>query len=116
MANVENPFDPADVEAVYHRSKGIPREAIKLCAMSVQYAAINNLKRIPGDLVELAAGDIVRTSEDGYAEPVTRPGAMSPSSRTPVILIRHGMADHAPLDASAEILLKQRREERWSGY
>ena len=76
VAGVENPFEPEAVEAVYHWSKGVPREAIKLCAMAVQYAAINKLKRIPADLVELAAGDIVRPSDESPAETVPRPGTM----------------------------------------
>ncbi len=76
VAGVENPFEPKAVEGVYHWSKGVPREAIKLCAMAVQYATINKLKRIPADLVELAAGDIVRPSDESPAEPVSRPGTM----------------------------------------
>jgi type II secretory pathway predicted ATPase ExeA len=74
VAGVENPFEPEAVEGVYNWSKGVPREAIKLCAMAVQYAAINKLKRIPADLVELAAGDIVRPSDESPAETVHRPG------------------------------------------
>jgi general secretion pathway protein A len=71
VAGVKNPFETDAIQAVYHWSKGVPREAIKLCAMSVQYAALNNLQRIPADLVELAAGDIVRPSEESVAEPAT---------------------------------------------
>jgi general secretion pathway protein A len=63
VAGVKNPFDPDAVQAVYQWSKGVPREAIKLCAMSVQYAALNSLDKIPADLVEVAAGDIVRPEE-----------------------------------------------------
>lgn len=63
VAGVRNPFEPAAVQAVYQWSKGVPREAIKLCAMSVQYAALNRLSHIPADLVEVAAGDIVRPDE-----------------------------------------------------
>jgi general secretion pathway protein A len=69
VAGVKNPFEPRAIQAVYHWSKGVPREAIKLCAMSVQYAALNNLRQIPADLVELAAGDIVRPSEESSTEP-----------------------------------------------
>jgi general secretion pathway protein A len=63
VAGVVNPFEPEAVTAVYEFSKGVPREAIKLCAMAVQYAALNNLKHIPADLIELAASDIVRPSD-----------------------------------------------------
>jgi general secretion pathway protein A len=64
QAKVANPFEPAAIEAVYQWSKGVPREAIKLCAMSVQYAEMNRLAHIPADLVEVAAADIVRPSEE----------------------------------------------------
>lgn len=63
VAGVKNPFDSEAVQAVYQWSKGVPREAIKLCAMSVQYATLNNLDQIPADLVEVAAGDIVRPED-----------------------------------------------------
>lgn len=63
VAGVRSPFEPEAVTAIYNWSKGVPREAIKLCAMSVQYAALNELKVIPADLVEMAAGDIVRPSD-----------------------------------------------------
>lgn len=64
VAGVQNPFEAEAINAVYQWSRGVPREAIKLCAMAVQYATLNGLTRIPADLVELAAGDIVRPSED----------------------------------------------------
>ncbi|HEX8472736.1 MAG TPA: AAA family ATPase [Pyrinomonadaceae bacterium] len=63
VAGVKNPFEPEAVQFVYQWSKGVPREAIKLCAISVQYAALNNLKSIPAGLVEAASSDIVRPSE-----------------------------------------------------
>src|SRR5215216_2079562 len=64
VAGVSNPFEADAVTAIYQFSRGVPREAIKLCAMSVQYSALNNLKTIPADLVEVASGDIVRPSEE----------------------------------------------------
>jgi general secretion pathway protein A len=67
VAGVESPFELDAVTAIYQWSKGVPREAIKLCAMSVQYATLNNLKRIPADLVELAATDIVRPASESEA-------------------------------------------------
>ena len=63
VAGVKNPFDSDAIVAIYNLSKGVPREAIKLCAMAVQYAALNDLDIIPADLVELAASDIVRPSD-----------------------------------------------------
>lgn len=63
VANVENPFEEAAVEAIYGYSRGIPREAIKLCAMSVQYALLNDLKIIPREIVDLAQSDMAQPSE-----------------------------------------------------
>lgn len=62
VAGVENPFEAAAVEAIYSYSKGIPREAIKLCAMSVQYALLNDLKIIPREIVDLAQKDMAHPS------------------------------------------------------
>ncbi|HET9533154.1 MAG TPA: AAA family ATPase [Blastocatellia bacterium] len=70
VAGVSNPFEPDAISAIYQFSKGVPREAIKLCAMSVQYAALNDLKAIPGELVALASADIVRPSEE-EVRPIT---------------------------------------------
>lgn len=79
VAGVKNPFEEEAVAAVFELSKGVPREAIKLCAMSVQYAVLNGLETIPADLVELAAKDIVRPSdrEDVTITTKARPGTMS---------------------------------------
>ncbi len=63
VAKVENPFEPEAVEAIYAYSKGIPREAIKLCAMSVQYAILNDLKIIPKAIVDIAQNDMAHPSE-----------------------------------------------------
>lgn len=63
IGQVENPFEPEAVEAIYTNSKGIPREAIKLCAMSVQYAMLNELKKIPRAIVEMAQEDMAQPSE-----------------------------------------------------
>jgi general secretion pathway protein A len=64
VAGVKSPFDPEAVQVIYQWSRGIPREAIKLCAISVQYATLNGLKRIPADLVEAASADIVKPAEE----------------------------------------------------
>ena len=64
VAGVKSPFDPEAVQVIYQWSRGIPREAIKLCAISVQYATLNGLKHIPADLVEAASADIVKPVEE----------------------------------------------------
>lgn len=64
VAGVKSPFEPEAVQVIYQWSRGIPREAIKLCAIAVQYATLNGLNRIPADLVEMASGDIVKPAEE----------------------------------------------------
>lgn len=64
VAGVKSPFEPEAVQVIYQWSRGIPREAIKLCAISVQYATLNGLNYIPADLVEMASGDIVKPAEE----------------------------------------------------
>jgi general secretion pathway protein A len=63
VAQVSNRFEAEAVEAVYNLSKGIPREVIKLCAMAIQYAMLNDMETIPKEIVELACQDIVHPGE-----------------------------------------------------
>lgn len=77
VAGVKNPFEEPALSAIYQFSRGVPREAIKLCAMAVQYAALNSLNTIPADLVELASSDIVRPSEEDSRTPPRKPFTMT---------------------------------------
>lgn len=63
VAKVESPFSSKAINAIYSYSKGVPREVIKLCAMSVQYAAINEETTITDELVEFAQNDIVKPAD-----------------------------------------------------
>lgn len=63
VAQIENPFESEAIEAIFNYSKGIPREAVKLCAMSVQYAMLNGLKNIPREIVDIAKDDMPDLSE-----------------------------------------------------
>ena len=63
VAQIENPFESDAIEAIFNYSKGIPREAVKLCAMSVQYALLNDLKTVPREIVEIAKDDMPELSE-----------------------------------------------------
>ncbi|MEW6735403.1 MAG: AAA family ATPase [Acidobacteriota bacterium] len=69
VAGVKSPFESEAVTAIYQHSKGVPREAIKLCGMAVQYAQLNKLKTVPVDLIELALEDIVKPAEE-IIEPI----------------------------------------------
>ena len=63
VSQIGNPFSSEAVESIFQYSKGIPREAIKLCAMSVQYAKLNELEVIPREIVDLAKGDMPELSD-----------------------------------------------------
>ncbi len=63
VGQVNNPFEADAIQSIYNYAKGIPREAIKLCAMSVQYAILNELEMIPKEIVDLAQTDMSHPSE-----------------------------------------------------
>ncbi len=63
IAGVANPFSTEASEAVFRWSKGVPREAIKLCAMSLQYALANDLNVVPKEVIEAAQSDLVKSSD-----------------------------------------------------
>lgn len=62
VTGVPNPFQPEAIELIYQYSKGVPREVIKLCGLTVQYAELNQLQTIPGELVNLAISDLIPTT------------------------------------------------------
>jgi type II secretory pathway predicted ATPase ExeA len=76
VAGVKNPFTDGAVETIYQLSKGVPREAIKLCALGVQYATMNETARIDRDLIEAAREDLVQVAEE---ETMAAAGTMSAS-------------------------------------
>lgn len=63
VGQVDNPFEVDAIQSIYNYAKGIPREAIKLCAMSVQYAILNELEKIPKEIIDLAQTDMSHPSE-----------------------------------------------------
>jgi len=69
VAGVKNPFTDDAVESIYQLSKGVPREAIKLCALGVQYATMNQAESIDRDLIDAAKEDLVQVSEAEPAAP-----------------------------------------------
>jgi hypothetical protein len=58
VAQIDNPFDPDAVELIFNYSHGVPREVVKLCGLSVQYAILNDLLTIPLELIDLAKADM----------------------------------------------------------
>jgi general secretion pathway protein A len=63
VAGVENPFAADAIETIYKLSKGVPREAIKLCALGVQYAGMNETDRIDSELIQAASEDLVHVAD-----------------------------------------------------
>jgi type II secretory pathway predicted ATPase ExeA len=47
-------FEPEAVDEIFNRTKGIPREIVKVCMDSLTIASINNLKSIPKEAVHSA--------------------------------------------------------------
>lgn len=78
VAGVKNPFTGDAVESIYQLSKGVPREAIKLCALGVQYATMNQAESIDRDLIEAAKEDLVQVSE---AEPAVAAAGTAAAAR-----------------------------------
>ncbi|HZS45369.1 MAG TPA: AAA family ATPase [Blastocatellia bacterium] len=58
VTGVKNPFESDAIETIYNVSKGVPRDVIKLCGLSVQYAILNDLDTIGQDVVALAVPDV----------------------------------------------------------
>jgi general secretion pathway protein A len=74
VAGTKNPFLADAIETIYQHSKGIPREVIKLCAVAVQYAQMNDLTNIPSELISIASRDIVHPD---VVETAAEPGVAS---------------------------------------
>lgn len=51
-------FSAESISKVYEASKGIPREAIKLCGLALKLAHLNQQKQITPDLVELSQKEV----------------------------------------------------------
>jgi general secretion pathway protein A len=75
VAGVENPFEKDAIENIYKISKGVPREAIKLCALGVQLAVMNEMDRIDSDLIVAASEDLVHVAD--IEADVKRAGTMT---------------------------------------
>ncbi len=78
VVSAKNPFEPEAVHLIYQHSKGVPREIIKLCGITVQYANLNQLETIPAELVRLATGDVVSPAHnDSPSKPEKNKGTMA---------------------------------------
>jgi general secretion pathway protein A len=52
-------FVSDSLERVYEHSRGIPREAIKLCGFAMKRAELDKEKRITGEMIDLTREDLV---------------------------------------------------------
>lgn len=62
VAGTENPFESASVEVICTYSKDVSPDAIKLYAINVQYALLNDLQFIPKE-VDMAQTNMAQPSE-----------------------------------------------------
>lgn len=54
LAEIPQPFIESALKAIYDQASGIPREILKLAALSFELAQRANLKRVSADIVEMA--------------------------------------------------------------
>jgi general secretion pathway protein A len=54
---VANPFTPEAVRAIYEASGGVPRDALKLCAIAYDMTQLHGLDEVPAEAVMAAAGE-----------------------------------------------------------
>jgi general secretion pathway protein A len=64
IAGLANPFTAAATEAVFRWSKGVPREAIKLCALGWQYAQANQSAEVTPAMLEAAQTDVAGATRE----------------------------------------------------
>lgn len=60
VAAVANPFPPETVEAIWAEARGIPREVLKLCGLTLDRARASGLAAVPVEAVALVAPDMER--------------------------------------------------------
>ena len=51
-------FDDTSLERLYEISKGIPREAIKICSVAMELTLANKARRVTSEIIETAAPEV----------------------------------------------------------
>lgn len=57
LAEIENPFPPETIEGIYGLTNGIPRNTLKLCALSYEMANLAGEKVVSVELLEAATAE-----------------------------------------------------------
>ncbi len=69
LRKVRNPFPTEAIDRLYALTGGIPRAALRLCAISYEMAKLSRLDRVPADLIDTAYGEMQLEAElDGDNE------------------------------------------------
>ena len=76
VAGVRNPFNEEAIQTIYSVSKGVPRDVIKLCGLSIQYAILNEMETIGNDVVMLAVPDVPVPEPEHQSQSKARKGTM----------------------------------------
>src|SRR5215212_10184610 len=58
FASIKNPFSKDAMEAVYIKSKGIPRSILKVCALAYEMMQMAGDKEVGADYIEDTAGEV----------------------------------------------------------
>ncbi len=59
LSEIAMPFTDAGVERIYELTGGVPREILKLCAISFELAQMNELTQVPNELIDDAHKQVV---------------------------------------------------------
>ncbi len=59
LAELPVPFSDEVISQIYDATGGVPREVLKVCAVSFELAQMNELERVTGDILEMALQEAV---------------------------------------------------------
>ena len=68
LYKVANPFPPDTVETLFKLTGGIPREALRLCAIAYEFAKLARAKEVPTNLLADAYEELQLRDGNGAAE------------------------------------------------
>jgi general secretion pathway protein A len=60
-AAIRNPFPPQIIDSIYHKTAGVPREILKLCAMSYEMMNLTGSKEVTDELLDTATDEAILT-------------------------------------------------------
>jgi hypothetical protein len=68
LYKVPNPFPPETVELLFKLTGGIPREALRLCAIAYEFSKLARSKEVSTELLTDAHAELQLKEGDGTAE------------------------------------------------